>query len=241
MKSTPKVAKKALRSYHMRQLRNYKHELILWTKDRPIKKVFQFMVESNDRRLFWKSVFVAATASAPADLPIEQRGSVPTQPSALPPSSNSEARISSRPPSSYVSEALATDSIPGVPATNTQNPLANQHNASTTSVTFSSLPSSDSLQPSLASAYMATRFSSLSEHMAYALKSVGEEERKASKKKRTKDDQPNSSRDGSEGQDIVPGAPQVADSRPRFSILTKDTSVFRTLRTLFPPKQGVHF
>jgi hypothetical protein len=259
MKSTPKVSKKALRSHHMRELKNYDHELILWTRERPVKKVFHFMTESNDRRLFWKNVFVAAAAAkdnadalqqppppSNAQLASAQHTSIPS-PSSSQPNSRGPSRPSSRPSSAYgngpislsdPSYASAAASAPSLG--HSEPPSASGSGGSITApaastgatVTFSALPAgSNPFQPSAASAYMATRFSSLSEHMAFALKGVGEEEKKSSEKRKEKDASGGAKEDAAAcGVVVTPpsSVPATPESRPRLSTLSRDTSIFRT-------------
>jgi hypothetical protein len=73
---------------------------------------------------------------------------------------------------------------------------------------------------------MATRFSSLSEHMAYALKGVGEEEKKTEKRKEKH------IKDATDQKDLTPPASAGAtpETRPRLSSLSRDASIFRTDR-----------
>lgn len=260
MKSTPKVSKKALRSHHMRELKNYDHELILWTRERPVKKVFHFMTESNDRRLFWKNVFVAAAATAKdnadasqlqlqppssnTQLASAQHSSIPS-PSSSQPGSRGPSRPSSRPSSAYgngpvslsdPSYASAAASAPSL--SHSEPPSASGGGSVTASsastggtVTFSALPAgSNPFQPSAASAYMATRFSSLSEHMAFALKGVGEEEKKTSEKRKEKDASGGAKEDAAGGVVVTPpsSVPATPESRPRLSTLSRDASIFRS-------------
>lgn len=236
MKNTPKVSKKALRSYHMRELKNYKHELILWTKEKPIKKMFHFMTESNDRRLFWKNLLLTSATSTAQPQPADTNHfAPPSGQSSSPTSSKPGSRSSSRPSSAYnplagpiilsdsTSSSASSGASPSVPES------SSHHNSSSAGVTFSGLHSSNPFQPSPASAYMAIRFSSLSEHMAYALKGVGEEEKKAEKKRKKEKHRNGANKEDSEPDS--PGVPQAQgttpESRPRFNTLNKDSSVFR--------------
>jgi hypothetical protein len=248
MKSIPKVSKKALRSHHMRELKNYKHELILWTKERPVKKIFHFMTESNDRRLFWKNVFVSAGKKAASD----HRSSPATAPHdtlAVPSPSSSQpsSRSGSRPSSAYaatnplsLSDPLSfasastssSSSIEQPGAAASGNPLTSA--ASIGAITFSDLPaSSNPLQPTAAAAYMATRFSSLSEHMAFALKGVGEEE-KRHEKAAHRDVASGAAANGAASDKDSPSAtppgsvPVTPEMRPRLSTISRDASIFRS-------------
>jgi hypothetical protein len=244
MKSSPKVSKKALRSYHMRELKNHNHELILWTKERPIKKVFHFMTESNDRRLFWKNVFVsaaktetaAAANSEPAPPLQHQQHSTPS-PSSSQPGSRGPSRPSSRPSSSYgAGPVTLSDSSSSVPSTcpSPSTPESSTQNGSVAAggggVTFSGLSTPNPFQPSSASAYMATRFSSLSEHMAFALKGVGEEEKKTEKKEKDVSAAAAAANAGS-SVSVTPAsgtASATPESRPRLGTLSRDASIFRS-------------
>jgi hypothetical protein len=80
---------------------------------------------------------------------------------------------------------------------------------------------------------MATRFSSLSEHMAYALKGVGEEEKKTEKRKEKHIKDATS---GAKEKDLTPPASAGAtpETRPRLSSLSRDASIFRTDRDVPP-------
>ena len=269
MKSTPKVSKKALRSHHMRELKNYNHELILWTRERPVKKVFHFMTESNDRRLFWKNVFVAAAAKDNADalqqqppppsntqLVSAQHSSIPS-PSSSQPNSRGPSRPSSRPSSAYgngpislsdPSYASAAASAPSLghsepSASGGGGPLTASAASTGATVTFSALPAgSNPFQPSAASAYMATRFSSLSEHMAFALKGVGEEEKKTSEKRKERDPSGGAKEDAAAcGVVVTPpsSVPATPESRPRLSTLSRDASIFRTSSSSSSPSSSL--
>ena len=256
MKSVPKVSKKALRSHHMRELRNYNHELILWTRERPVKKVFHFMTESNDRRLFWKNVFAtsgpSASPSASTANAQPQHASSTPSPSSSQPGSRCPSRPSSRPSSAYgngpvslsdpshVAAAVAPSSH-GV-SEPSQAPNGSLSASTTTvpgsSVTFSALPAgSNPFQPSAASAYMATRFSSLSEHMAFALKGVGEEEKKSEKRKEKQSGGKDAAeKEGAGAAATTPSASisSTPETRPRLSTLSRDASIFRTPGCLCP-------